>query len=88
MVRKTLAVVCATGAGICFGASSEAFTSVTETNYTDQAKVRINRHHCRTEDSVMLIPARRIKDGITLPASKYPYVYCVHIDDLRRAVHN
>lgn len=51
--------------------------------YTLRERTKLQSHHCRTEDSYMFIPARRVMDGVTYDTPDHPL--CVQIDNTYRA---
>jgi len=63
----------------------DAYAGNTSPRYTPRELVKIRSHECRTEDSFMFVPARRIKAGVSWPAGSHDVVYCVQIDNAYKA---
>lgn len=68
------------------GAVTTAYSATNDSpRYTLRERAKLHRHACRTEDSYMFIPARRIKAGVSWPLGSHDHVYCVQVDNAYRA---
>ena len=74
----------ALGIGLALMLIADAISYTQPPIYTPTYRSRIANHHCRSEDSYMFVPARRVSDNVYITDSNH--VYCVQRDYTYRAL--